>query len=119
MLKEYLNKVVLQLSAALNNVADNDVYKAGCIQYFEFCFEISWKYLQQILLDEGIKCNSPKSCIRSAYKINLINNEEVWLDMLNDRNIMSHTYDAGDAMEIFGRLKIYQPEFQNLLTQIT
>jgi len=38
-----LAKAVGQLEQALSVPADSDVVQAGCIQYFEFCFELAWR----------------------------------------------------------------------------
>ena len=118
LLKSDLKKAVNQLESVLklNNV--EDVYKAGCIQYFEFCFELAWKLMQQILFEDGVECNSPKSCIKSTFKLKYIANEDNWLEMLHDRNIMSHTYDASEALNVFNSLNKYLLEFQNLLIRI-
>ena len=43
-----------QLEDALRAPAGNDVYKAGCIQYFEFTFELAWKTLKNMAEDEGM-----------------------------------------------------------------
>jgi nucleotidyltransferase substrate binding protein (TIGR01987 family) len=58
-------KALLQLQDALRLPAQNDVIKAGCIQYFEFTFELSWKTIKRIAEGEGISdCNSPKSAFK-------------------------------------------------------
>jgi hypothetical protein len=43
-LEEYF-KAVLELAEALGSEPSTRLEKAGCIQYFEFCFELAWKAL--------------------------------------------------------------------------
>lgn len=64
------------------------------IQRFEFCVELSWKLLKDYLSSENVgDFNSPRSVMKESYKIGLITEGELWLDMLEDRNLTSHTYD--------------------------
>ena len=97
-----------QLEDALRAPAGNDVYKAGCIQYFEFTFEIAWKTLKNMAEDEGMTdCNSPKSALKAAFSRGWLRNEEAWLEMLAARNKMSHTYHAAEALAIYDRLPAF------------
>ncbi|NCD34904.1 MAG: DUF86 domain-containing protein [Spartobacteria bacterium] len=110
-----LDRALKQLESALRVPADNDVFKAGCIQYFEFCFELAWKTMKSIASDQGVgECNSPKSSLKFAFKSGWIDNEVVWLDMLKARNKMSHTYNASSAMEIYDRLSDYRDALRAL-----
>ncbi len=107
---------VKQLEAAILLPADNDVVKAGCIQYFEFCFELAWKSIKVISASQGSPdCLSPKSCLRQAYTNGWISHESVWLDMLDARNKMSHTYNAQSALVIYRALPNFLPELKILL----
>ena len=36
---------------------------------------------------------TPRNVIQQAFVARLIDDAEVWIDMLVDRNLMSHTYD--------------------------
>lgn len=108
-----------QLEAALLLPADNDVVKAGCIQYFEFCFELAWKSVKVVSASQGAPdCLSPKSCLRQAYTNGWIANENVWLDMLEARNKMSHTYNAQSALIIYRALPEFLPELKVLLQRL-
>lgn len=110
---------VQQLEAALLLHADNDVVKAGCIQYFEFCFELAWKSVKVVSASQGAPdCLSPKSCLRQAYTNGWISNENVWLDMLEARNKMSHTYNAQSALIIYRALPEFLPELKVLLQRL-
>ncbi len=44
---EDFQRALIQLAEALELPADNDVMKAGCIQYFEFSFELAWKTVKR------------------------------------------------------------------------
>ena len=74
----------------------NELEREGVIQRFEYTFELAWNTLKDRLEYDGIAFRSvtPRSVIRQAYQAGMIRNGETWLDMLTDRNLMSHTYDA-------------------------
>jgi len=111
-----LKKAVVQFQEALGLPVENDVIKAGCIQYFEFSFELAWKTIKRIAGDEGLAdCNSPKSALKAAFSNGWVESEEVWLDMLSSRNKMSHTYSADDAIDIFDKLPAYADALQQLV----
>ena len=108
-----------QLDAALSGRVSSDLERAGCIQYFEFTFELAWKSIRMRSADLGQPdCLSPKSCLRQAFMNGWIGNEDMWLNMLDARNRMSHTYRAKDAMKVFESLSDFLPEFHQLLTAL-
>lgn len=113
-------KALRQFQDALCLPAQNDVIKAGCIQYFEFTFELAWKTIKRIAEGEGLSdCNSPKSAFKTAFANGWIQDEELWLDMLTSRNKMSHTYSAEDAMNVFDKLPAYLPALHQLAEQFS
>jgi nucleotidyltransferase substrate binding protein (TIGR01987 family) len=70
-----------QLRGALAEPAELDLIKAGCIQYFEFCFELGWKACKVVSAEQGLPdCLSPKACLRQAFTLGWIEDEAVWLD---------------------------------------
>ena len=73
----------------------NQLELEGVIQRFEFTFELSWNLLKDRLEYDGlvIATITPRNVIREAYSAKLIEDCGTWIDMLTDRNLMSHTYD--------------------------
>ena len=69
--------------------------KEGIIQRFEYTFELAWKLLKDRMQADGLDLDkiSPKAVVRQAYTAKYINDAETWLQMIGDRNLMSHTYD--------------------------
>lgn len=107
------------LKEALAVPARTDLEKAGCIQYFEFCFELAWKSIQVVARQAGLsECNSPKACFRQAFAQRWIDEEILWLEILSDRNRMAHTYNAADALQVYGSLRRYAPAFDGLLAAL-
>lgn len=119
LLKTDLVSAIGQLDSALTRRSEDPVVQAGCIQYFEFCFELAWKTIKQAVVNEGLpECYSPKSCIQKAFELKWIMNETVWLDMLESRNIMTHTYSQADAVKIYGKLGSFLVELKTLLKSL-
>lgn len=104
-LEEY-EKAVAKLEAALKkDAATDDLYLDGVIQRFEFCFELAWKLMKAYLAYDGIEANSPRASIREGFVAGLITDAEAWLDMLEKRNLSSHTYDEKTALDIYEHIK--------------
>ena len=72
------------------------------IQRFEFTFELGWKALKEYMLDAGMQntLQFPKQVLREAYAAELIDDERLWLDMLDARNSTSHIYDDRQAAAV-------------------
>ena len=104
-----------EFDQALRLPPENNVVRAGCIQYFEFTFELAWKAIKRLAQEEGIAdCNSPRSALRAAFANHWIDHELLWLEMLEARNRMAHTYNAANALDVYQRLPLFLPEFQKL-----
>lgn len=92
--------------------------KAGLIQAFEFTFELFWKTFQKLAPESGLEAASPREALIAGRKLHLIAGEEqdTWSQMLRDRNLSSHTYNASLADEIVDRLlRDYLPCFRATL----
>lgn len=100
----------------------NDRDKAGIIQAFEFTFEQCWKALQQEAYEQGVQVGSPKSAFRFAMEVGLIDpkEEKVWLEMLEDRNLTSHTYKKELADQVISRVQEnYLGAYKRLISSLT
>ena len=88
----------------------------GVIQRFEFCTELAWKTCREYLLEQGYtEVNSPKPVMRQAFADGLVDNDLVWVEILNARNLTTHLYDDAEATKIFEDIKgNYLHQFQAL-----
>ena len=106
-------KALSRLEEAVK-IAKDDLDKDGVIQRFEFTIEMLWKALRAVLLYQGIECYSPRSCSKEAFRANIIEDDEVILDMLEDK-FSSHVYNESKSEEIFYRIKeVYLDYLLNL-----
>ncbi len=81
-----------------------DQNKAGAIQAFEFCFELTWKTMQKILQDRGVRSGSPKDVFRAAAADGLIQNPKLWFTFVDKRNETVDTHKEevrDDVLTIF------------------
>jgi len=124
-MKDDLKVAVFNFNNALNSLesgikeATGELEKDGVIQRFEFTFELMWKTLKIFLYDEGIECKSPRDCLSRAFKFGIVLNEQIVLDMLNDRNNSTHIYSKEESGEIFERIKNdYNSELKKILKEL-
>jgi len=102
---ENFKKAFLLLEEALKIENPSIVEKAGIIQFFEISFELAWKLMKDYLEFEGYNVKSPREAIKTAFSIELIDNGDMWLEALGDRNLTVHTYNESDAEEIYEKIK--------------
>jgi nucleotidyltransferase substrate binding protein (TIGR01987 family) len=69
--------------------------KEGAIQRFEVAFELAWKTLKDYLEESGVVVNpvTPRNVIKEAFAAKLLEDAQVWIDMMLHRNLLSHIYD--------------------------
>jgi len=100
------NKAMNHLANALEIENPNFVQKAGIIQLFEMSFELAWKLLKDFLEEQGFQdVKSPRAALKKAFEIGLIEQGHEWMQLLEDRNRTSHTYDEEKATEIEQMIK--------------
>jgi nucleotidyltransferase substrate binding protein (TIGR01987 family) len=91
----------------------------GTIQRFEFSFELAWKAIKVIALRFGADRRSPREAIKAAYGFSWIHEEALWLKMLDDRNLCSHTYKEEIAQAVYERLPMYAKIMRELGTSLS
>jgi len=125
MSEETLRESIQSLGNALDRFGEalahpdpDAIVMDGTIQRFEFTFELFWKTLRRFLQREGLDTASPKNTLRHAYRRGLLDREQLWLDMLEDRNRSSHVYNAEMAQEIYGRLALHYRELRECFERL-
>lgn len=115
---------------ALDNLEDiykyeepyDNVVLTGLVALYEICFEQSWKAVKKVLSENGIEeaaTGSPRSIIKLDYSVNLIKDQEVWLEALVSRNNVAHAYNQAIAMDIVKKTKErYVVMFRELRSEI-
>ena len=97
---------IIRLKEAAGKKEFNELEKDGLIQRFEFTFELAWKTLKDYLESQGFSdISSPKKAIQKSFSVNLISNGNTWINMLEDRNRMSHLYNRAASETIFKNIK--------------
>src|SRR3989338_8721422 len=87
-----------------------DGIKNGQIQKFEYTAELSWKLIKKFLWQvDGIETKSPKSAIKAFYTSGHVDEAgyRQLIEMIDDRNFLSHIYDEGDFVRIHQKLSSY------------
>jgi nucleotidyltransferase substrate binding protein (TIGR01987 family) len=98
-------KAYLFLKKATELPALDELQAAGLIQSFEFTFELSWKTLKDYLEEMGISLKFPREVIKQAFQSDLIENGELWLEMLEKRNELTHTYNEAQTKKAVAKIR--------------
>ena len=114
-------KTLNQLKNFVALPIQNDRDKAGIIQAFEYTFEQCWKSIQKKAGHQGVQIGSPKNAFMFAFQNIWIpkETEQLWLQMIADRNLTSHTYKEDIASLVLQRImRDYIPCFDALLLKL-
>ncbi len=115
-------KALSQLTEAIetNGVNPIDIIKEGIIQRFEFTHELAWKVLKDYLEYEGFQnITGSRTATREAFNKGLIQNGQIWMDMIESRNLTVHTYQHTILEEEFLKIiKIYFPQFKEFQSKM-
>jgi nucleotidyltransferase substrate binding protein (TIGR01987 family) len=108
-------KALAQLTEAIEQYGDKpiDIIKEGIIQRFEFTHELAWKVMRDYLEYEGYQnINGSRSATKEAFNKELLQEGQVWMDMIDSRNKTVHTYNNDILESEFTKIeKLYYPLF--------
>jgi len=94
--------------------AESHIAMEALIKCFEFTFELAWQTMKDFISYKGFVRDiyGSRDSIRGAQQFNLIQNGQIWMDMIDDRNHAVHAYDETSAVSLSGRIiKYYRDEF--------
>ena len=61
--------------------------------------------LKDYLENEGYILSTPRETIKTAFSANLVDDGALWIDALEKRNLMSHTYEESVALSVGESIK--------------
>lgn len=91
----------------------SDLEKQGLIQAFEFTHELAWNTLKDFLEYKGQSgIYGSRDATRKAFELELIEDGDSWMQMIQNRNRSSHTYNQKVMQEIIEAiLAAYHQQF--------
>jgi len=101
-------KALLQLNEAVEAYDEKspNIIKEGVLQRFEFTHELAWKVLKDYLEYEGHQnITGSRTATRLAFNIGLIQDGQLWMDMIESRNKTVHAYDASILETEFSKVR--------------
>lgn len=99
-------------------VEKNKIVRDSALLRFQLCFELAWKAIKVHAREEGVECFSPKSCFQTAFQLGLVDYDENWISMVEDRNLIIHLYEEEMADKIYSHLSDYLTLFEKLYSKL-
>ncbi|MBU2609339.1 MAG: nucleotidyltransferase substrate binding protein [Chloroflexi bacterium] len=117
------NKALGQLEEAVKLSEQRELSKLeeqGLIQAFEYTHELAWNTLKDFLENRGVKnMYGSKDTTREAFEAGLIENGETWMQMIESRNLTTHTYNEATAAKIVSDvIHSYFAEYEKLQSKM-
>ena len=79
-------------------------------------YELSWKSLMFLLSEEGVETSTPREAFSQAYQQSWLQDERLWLDVIQNRNLVAHTYSEKIAMAVYEDIRRFAPEIRRAHT---
>jgi nucleotidyltransferase substrate binding protein (TIGR01987 family) len=90
--------------ATHKEMPENHLIEMALIKSFEMTFELAWKTMKDYLVFNGIDVKLPREIIKQAFATDIIVDGQLWIDMLEERNLMAHVYDHARALQATERI---------------
>lgn len=92
---------LLREALADGPAALNQLEKEGVVQRFEYTLELAWKTIKDYLEESGVVLTAitPRQVIKDAFAARILTDGQAWIDMVDHRNLLSHTYDPANFEE--------------------
>lgn len=94
-----------RLKEAVKIKEESDIKRDAVIKRFEFTYEFLWKVYKKIARSQKLDYFSPKSSFQFAFKSGLIEDEDLYLEIIDARNKTTHVYSEEEAKEIYNFIK--------------
>ena len=94
------------------------ISRTGIVGLFNVCCDCAYIFIRNFLMFQGYFLPVtvfPQMIINTAKQCGIIDDEALWLEILEVRNAMSRIYDEETAMKTIGKIKAeYIPAFEKL-----
>ena len=94
---ENFKKSLDALAEARHRDLNDSFVLSGTGAKFSITFDLSWKVMKDIIIQYyavvDFPKGSPREVLRKAFDFQLIN-DDLWMEMLNNRNELTHDYDG-------------------------
>lgn len=114
-------KALTQLTRFMERSELNELEEQGLIQCFEYNHELAWKTQKDFLEAQVVgDLFGSKTVAREAFAAGLVDNGDVWMAMIESRNLTSHTYNEETTQKIVSAIvDYYYPAFCALHQKMT
>ncbi len=103
--KVYLENTTVELSSENLDLVLDEMIKEGLIQRFEYTHELAWNVMKDYAEYQGNNnVGGSRDATREALQLKIIENGEIWMDMIQSRNKTTHTYNEATANEIYTKI---------------
>ena len=115
----HLNNISSRFDEALSR-EKNNIIRDAAIFRFKIVYELAWKTMRACLDEKGLKeLYSPKEAIKNAYQNRIVDNDPLWLEMVDTRNETSHMCKEAMAENVYNKLPRYLPPLKKLVKELS
>ena len=94
-----------RLKEAINIKKETDIKRDAVIKRFEFTYELLWKTYKKLARSQKLDYFNPKACFQFAFKSGLIEDEQLFVEIIDARNKTTHVYSEEEAKKIYNFIK--------------
>ena len=96
---------------------DFKIYRDSAIKRFEYSLEVARKLMSKYIEFVDKKINGQKLVLKKAFEFDLIE-DNIWLIMIDDRNLTTHEYSEALAEELLKDIYTYAIKLREFYTVI-